>query len=340
MRQYARFLFLKLDPAWRRLAGAEQADQRREFGDAVLGFRGRLMLRSFSLVGTRGDADLVLWQVADQLEAFQALQTTLFSTRFGAYLSIGYSYLGMARRSIYQFPDDPEDPRVVVRPQDSRYLFVYPFVKTREWYRLPLERRQEMMEEHVRVGRRYPSVRLNTLHSFGLDDQEFLLAFETDDPGDFLGLVMDLRETAASSYTLRDTPIFTCLQMSLREALDALGGFVAGPEAQRAAADRDGFVPVARTTDLPLGAARRVYAGTDAIALFNVGGRIYAVSDRCTHGRASLSEGSVDRERRALHCPWHGGQFDLATGTPLAAPARVPLRTYRVKLDGENILVG
>jgi chlorite dismutase len=96
-------------------------------------------------------------------------------------------------------------------------------VKTREWYSRPAEQRQEMMDEHIRIGMKYRSVKLHTTYSFGLDDQEFVVAFETDFPADFLDLVQELRETKASSYTLRDTPMFTCRQRGLGECLEALG---------------------------------------------------------------------------------------------------------------------
>jgi chlorite dismutase len=341
-RQFVRFLFLRLDPAWRRLPAPEQVAQKLEFGGAIRRFRARLMLRSYSLAGTRGDADLLLWQVADEIETFQALQTVLFSTGLGGHLSVGYSYLGMTRRSIYVFPELPEvDRHIELRPQETRFLFVYPFVKTREWYALPLPERQRLMEDHVRIGRNHPGVRLNTVYSFGLDDQEFVVAFETDEPGDFLDLVMELRETEASRYTLRDTPIFTCIQMSLWEALDALGGTsTAGAAGDSHSSHADGFTEVSSLRDLPDGTARRVYLGRDAIALFNVGGKVYAVSDRCTHGRASLSEGIVEPDSCILQCPWHGGRFNLGTGQPAAPPVRVPIKTYRVKVEEDRILVG
>ena len=106
----------------------------------------------------------------------------------------------------------------------GKYLFVYPFVKTREWYRLPPEERKRIMQEHIRVGREYPSIDINTSYSFGLDDQEFVVAFETDDRGDFLDLVQRLRTTESSLYTKRDTPIFTCIATSVERALGALDG--------------------------------------------------------------------------------------------------------------------
>src|SRR5205814_10693390 len=112
---------------------------------------------------------------------------------------------------------------LVLRPTGRRFLFVYPFVKSRDWYLLPLEKRQASMTTHIEVGHKFPTVKLNTTYSFGLDDQEFVVAFETDVPADFLDLVHSLRETQSSKYTLRDTPIFTCVQMSIKDALDAIG---------------------------------------------------------------------------------------------------------------------
>ncbi len=339
--QLVRYLFFKLDPTWRRLSMDKQIDQKVELGDTIRGFQARCLLRSYSTMGTRGDADFMLWQAAEQLETLQALETAIFSTRLGAYLSTPYSYLAMTKRSIYEFPDELEhDERITVRPQDSKYLFLYPFVKTRPWYRLPQAERQQMMNEHVRVGRKYPDIRINTAYSFGLDDQEFMVGFEGDDPGAFLELVMELRESDASAYTLQDTPIFTCIQMSLWDVLDALGGASVSQLALAAERDAEGFLAVAALDELPPGASKRVYNGADAIALFNVDGTFYAVSDRCSHGRASLSEGSVDGDGCTLNCPWHGGRFDIKTGEPCGGPVRVPIKTYRVKVEGKRILVG
>ena len=101
---------------------------------------------------------------------------------------------------------------------------MYPFEKKREWYRLAADERQRIMANHIEVGRGYPEITINTAYSFGLDDQEFVVSFEADDPGQFLDLVQELRGTESSSYTLRDTPIFTCMAMSVGRALDALDG--------------------------------------------------------------------------------------------------------------------
>jgi chlorite dismutase len=339
-RQVVRYAFYRLDASWRRLPAERQAAAKVEFGSTIDSFQGHLLLRPYGLVGIRGDCDFLLWQVAEDLDVLVSLQTALNRTDLGAYLSVPYSYLAMTRRSIYEFPEDPTHPsRLVIRPSDAKYLFVYPFVKTRAWYSLAKPERQRMMDEHVRVGRKYPSIRLNTTYSYGLDDQEFIVAFEGDSPGEFLDLVMELRESEASSYTLRDTPTFTCVQMSLWDLLYTLGGAGSVQAVARRPARADGFTPVAALADVPPGTSRRVYADNEAVALFNVNGSIYAISNRCTHARASLSEGTVDAARCVVTCPWHEGVFSLESGQALGGPATLPVRTYRVKLEGDTVLI-
>jgi chlorite dismutase len=147
-------------------------------------------------------------------------------TALGAYLTTPYSFVAMTKRSIYvdkHVHPGQEGRRAAIVPGEYRYLFVYPFVKTRDWFLLPIERRQEMMDVHIKVGHQFPSVKLNTTYSFGLDDQEFVVAFESDKPGDFVDLVMALRETEGSRFTLRDTPIITCIRKPIHETLDDLG---------------------------------------------------------------------------------------------------------------------
>ncbi len=339
-RQVVRFAFYKLDNAWRRLSAERQAGSKIEFGETIESFNGHLLLRPYGLVGIRGDCDFLLWQVAEDLDSLVALQTALNRTDLGAYLTLPYSYLAMTRRSIYEFPDDLGQPsRLQIRPSDARYLFVYPFTKTRAWYALPRPERQAMMDEHVRIGRQYPSIRLNTTYSYGLDDQEFIVAFEGDTPADFLDLVMELRESKASSYTLRDAPTFTGVQMSLWDMLDTLGGAGSAQALSRRPARADGYTPVATLTDLPPGAGRRVYAAGEAVALFNVNGTVHAIANRCTHARASLSEGTLDPARCAVTCPWHEGVFSLETGQVLSGPPALPIATYRVKLEGDTVLI-
>ena len=225
-RSYVKYTFFKVDPQWRRLSTTQRDQGKAEFLAVVDEFSSQLSISSYNLIGTRGDADLMLWKISPSLEILQELAARLFGTDLGKYLSTPYSYLAMTRPSSYvgqRTHSGQEDRRGTIKPLDYPYLFIYPFVKTNKWYQLPKEDRQRMMNEHFAIGHRYPSVKIHTTYSFGIDDQEFVLAFETNNPADFLELVMELRESQARPFTLRDTPIFTCLHRPLKECLDSFG---------------------------------------------------------------------------------------------------------------------
>jgi len=225
-RQMVNFAFYKVEPAWRRLPEAEREMGRKEFGAVVERWAHELLIIPYSLVGLRADADLLLWRISWRLEPFQQMSAELARTGLGKYLTQPYSYLSQTKRSIYvdkHSHEAQEGSRLYLVPGQSKYLFIYPFVKTREWFLLSPQARQGIMNEHIEVGHRFPSVKLNTTYSFGLDDQEWVVAFESDEPSDFVDLVMALRETESSRYTLRDTPIFTCLCRPLDEVLATLG---------------------------------------------------------------------------------------------------------------------
>ncbi len=219
VRQFVKYTFLKVDPAWRRLQDDQRATDKRELIAACEDFADGHLLRAFSLVGTRGDADLMLLSQAQNLERIHEFHVVLAQSGLMKWCSIPYSFLAMTKPSEYS-----DESRLQLRPPHGKYLFVYPFVKTRTWYALPGPERQRIMQEHIKLGREYPSIELNTSYSFGLDDQEFVVAFETDDPADFLDLVQRLRSTESSSYTLRDTPTLSCISCSVERALGALDG--------------------------------------------------------------------------------------------------------------------
>ena len=218
-RHFVKYSFFKLDPAWRRLDPEERAEHKREFLAACEDFAAQRLLRAFSTVGTRGDADLMLLTQATNLDRIHEFHVVLQQSGLMSWCTMPYSFLALTKESEYS-----DESRLEVRPGTGKYLFVYPFVKTREWYGLPADERWRIMQEHIRVGREYPSVDLNTSYSFGLDDQEFVVAFETDEPRDFMDLVQQLRTTESSRYTLRDTPTFTCIATSVERALAALDG--------------------------------------------------------------------------------------------------------------------
>jgi chlorite dismutase len=347
-RQYVRFAFYKVDPAWRRLPADDQADQKQELADVIRSFNRRMLLRPYSLMGTRADTELLLWQIAESPLPFRELATAIASTKMGGYLTMTYSYISQTKRSIYEIRgaakngtdgDDSDEERLIIDPSEAKYLFVYPFIKTRDWYQMSQPARQGIMDEHIEVGRKYPSIRLNTTYSFGLDDYEFILGFETDEPSDFLDLVQELRETESSRYTLQDTPLFTCINMRLEETLDALGGpAIAQPVSPDEA--HEAWVEVCPLDELAPGETKTVFLEGKMVGLFNIGGTIYGLNNRCTHARGPLTEGVINAAECTVVCPWHYGKFDLKTGAAIDGLVRKPLDTYQVEIRDGMVYVG
>jgi chlorite dismutase len=227
-RQTIGFTFFKVLPEWRRLPSTEKEAHRAAFAEVLKRWNqpGRLLTLTYSTVGLRGDCDMVLWRICYTPEDLNQMTAELMATPLGGYLQTAYSFLSMTKRSQYLIGHEHEgqhDSRGSIRPGGQKYIFIYPFWKTRAWYLLPAEERQRLMNEHIRVGHLYPRVKLNTTYSFGIDDQEFVVAFETNYPEDFLDLVQQLRETEISPYTLKDTPIFTCIRMTPEDMLARLG---------------------------------------------------------------------------------------------------------------------
>jgi chlorite dismutase len=224
-RQLVRFTFYKLDQQWQLLPADIRERGKQQLKDIIETYGQRALLRSYGLYGLRSDCDFMLWQATTDIEDLRTLTSQIRKSLMGPYVCETHAFLSMTKRSIYVGKNarGAHDPRLVITPDDKKYLFVYPFVKTRAWYALPMEERKRMMNEHIRLGLTYPSVTLNTTYSYGLDDQEFVVAFETDEIADFLDLVQQLRETEASQYTLRDTPMFTCVAQSIDDILEAIG---------------------------------------------------------------------------------------------------------------------
>ncbi len=227
-RQIVAFSFYKVLPEWKRLPEHEKAEQKAAFAGVLQRWNkpGEFLSLTYSTVGTRGDTDFCVWSICYSVAELNQMRAELLATPLGAYLTTPHNFLSMTKRSQYQIDREDEsegEGRGAIRPGGHKYIFVYPFWKTRPWYLLSLEERRRLMEEHIRIGLAYPRVKLNTTYSFGIDDQEFVVAFETNFPEDFVDLVQQLRETEISMYTLKDYPIFSCVRMTALEMLDQLG---------------------------------------------------------------------------------------------------------------------
>ena len=229
MNELYRYLTLAVTPEWRRLPEEIRQEQKRELADAIGSAAARV--HAYSLVGTRADADLLLWAVADDLEQLRALEVRLAGTGLWLHTTRPYAYLAARRRSQYLAGHEhaeSEHARGAAGPVgDKPYLVLYPMVKKRSWYALPVAERTRIMAAHFAVGHRYPEIRIHTGYSFGIDDQEFVVTFEVPDVRQFLALVADLRETESSAYTERETPIFVGRALPLAQALDEIDGVAA-----------------------------------------------------------------------------------------------------------------
>ncbi|MCW2927689.1 MAG: hypothetical protein JWM86_1657 [Thermoleophilia bacterium] len=227
-RHFVSWSCFRLSQEWRRLPEHVREEHKAELAGVLESWSDRMVLTTYSGVGIRADMDLMTWRATPDLDLLQQAQTDVYATALGTYLEPAYAYTAITKGSQYTKAAEQagfRKPRPIdVTPSDRRYFIVYPFVKQRRWYALPKEERGRMMRDHAMIGRRYPGVKLNTAFSFGMDDQEFMTAFETDSVHDFVDLMMEMRESEASAYTERDTPIFTCIKLPIREALDSLGG--------------------------------------------------------------------------------------------------------------------
>lgn len=176
-------------------------------------------LRSaYSTIGLTAGVDLILWLVSTDVEAFQNLAIDLNRSKIGPALEARFAYLGMAAGSQY----NPEHGPAFMRGRPpKKYLSVYPFTKTPSWYLLPFDKRRELMTVHGQLGDEFPSIQTNTVSSFGIADQEFVVALEDDDPSTLIKMVQRLRGAEVRNYTQVDTPILLGLRKELGDALMA-----------------------------------------------------------------------------------------------------------------------
>jgi chlorite dismutase len=220
--QYVAYSFYRVDPKWRRLPVDERQAGKDAFAEVVEDFADRYAeLRAYTTAGVRPDTDFFLWKITDRYEDLGDLGAALNGTPLAGWLETPYSYLATTKASQYTSARRARK----LTPQGSPYLVVYPFVKARPWYALTEAERQRAMDEHIKIGREeFPGIKNHTSYSFGIDDQEFMTAFECDEPADFMHLMLRLRDSEASRYTERDTPIFVGRHVTIREALAALDG--------------------------------------------------------------------------------------------------------------------
>ena len=217
---YFNFSFFKVDPKWRWMADLAKEESAKEVENVIN--NSEIMFRSYSNLGLRDDTDFMFWFAAKTVEEIQIVIEKIYKTVFGKYIIPSRTYLSCTRPSLYVEKQKEEDG-FLTGTNPKKHVIVYPFTKTREWYLLPKEKRQEIMDEHILVSKKYPQIILNTTYSFGIHDEDFMLAFEVDNIRDFQDLIMDLRETQVSTYVKNDIPMIVCIKKDIVPLISSLG---------------------------------------------------------------------------------------------------------------------
>jgi chlorite dismutase len=218
---YVHALALGLDPAWRRLPAADRRATADDFAAAVA-TDDPILTETYSMVGIKAGIDLLVWRLAPAFEDLETAAARALRTGMGRWLTVRESFVGLIRDSQYVARPTSQE-QSMFEGDRSRYLIVYPFTKSTDWYLTSREVRQGSMNEHMKVGRNYPQVRQLLAYSFGLDDQDFVVAYETDDLPAFSALVRDLRATDGRRSTVNDTPILAAVHRPIGEIVDLLG---------------------------------------------------------------------------------------------------------------------
>ncbi|MES2201807.1 MAG: chlorite dismutase family protein [candidate division FCPU426 bacterium] len=212
---FSSFQCWKVDKEWRRLDAGSKKRHVDEFVKAVEASYGPdSLIGAFSTAGLKADTDFIIWTRAKTIDQIHALGRAQLKTEFSKWAAMSHNYNAMLKGSPYE-----QEDKTFVPQSYYKYLFVYPFVKTRDWYLLPMPERMRIMMEHIGKSKAYDMVRINTSYSFGIDDQDFVVAFESDHADKFVNLVQDLRESESSKYTERDTPMYVGVQAPLAEIL-------------------------------------------------------------------------------------------------------------------------
>ena len=217
---YTVFSIYQATPEWRRQPEQVHQQGRSEFVTLLESANDVTVRGVYSTVGFRADADLILWTIADDIDALQRFAVQVRQTTLGDYLTPAQAYLGVAGASQY---DPTHGPAFLRGVPPRRFLSVYPFTKTPEWYLLPFEERRRLMRVHGELGEEFPTILTNTVNSFGIQDQEFIVALEDDDPSVLVAMVQRLRLAEVRRYTQVDTPIYLGRLKSPDEAVRDLG---------------------------------------------------------------------------------------------------------------------
>ena len=221
---YSSFMFLKLQPDFRRLISNEKIAAKQEFENMVGACQEKVFLRTYMVSGLRADSDILFWRMSDDLAYLQEVCARTFSTGAGKYFTPVHSFIGVHRGSETALPK--KELEFGFLPKDTfgryRYMLLHPVVKAHTWYELSEDEREKLLAERGQVLTRYKEIQENFFLSYGLDDQEIIVAREAKALEDLISATQELRQQRIKNYTTVDKPVFLCLGRDLREIMDAI----------------------------------------------------------------------------------------------------------------------
>jgi len=213
---YALYPVFRARDGFRDLSAEALADVVQEVENLYKAFEDRVGVRgTYSTVGFRSDADLMLWLVGTSPEDVQSFVAAFRRTQAGRLTDVTWTFMGVVKPA--EFTADHR-PAFVKGDPPKTYLCVYPFVRTPEWYLLSREERGALLAEHGIIGREFPEVLANTTSAFGLGDWEWILAFEADRADTLVDCIRRLRDAKARTFTKEEIPFVTGIRKSVAEA--------------------------------------------------------------------------------------------------------------------------
>jgi chlorite dismutase len=217
---YHNYIFFQPKKSFSNLSEEKIKQYKKEF-IKIIKSEENILVDTYATLGLKANTAMMFWFQSDSPEQIQNFLNKLLHTELGRYIRITHTLFGMVRPSHYSGNLSATE-QIFTRSTGGQYLIIYPFTKTHAWYQLPFEERKNLMKGHISIGRKYGQISQLLLYSFGVDDQEFIVSYESNSLLDFQKLVMELRSDAVRAYTLKDTPIFTCVHKSLEDVLSFL----------------------------------------------------------------------------------------------------------------------
>ncbi|MEK6544557.1 MAG: chlorite dismutase family protein [Elusimicrobiota bacterium] len=222
--QFMRFAFYRLDPVFRKLDPNVRLQAKEEALSVLDRFKDTMILRSYSLIATRADIDFLLWQIVEDVDVLEDLASKLMHTTMGPYLRMGASYFALSKGSVYIESIEKEAHALhgKVQPGTHPYLFVCPIDKSGQWYKLSDADRRKMVDEHVAVSVKHPSIKTHVVYSHGIDDRDVVIAFEANSIEDFHDAVLALRDSKINEHVVNNTPVYTCVNRDPKLIFDII----------------------------------------------------------------------------------------------------------------------